>query len=153
MGVDPDPMNGARITSAAVGYEASSRALLVVHLCICCFSLAVLFFMFRKRSRDERVARNSLDRPILTWFGGPHVVAYSFSWQTDRAVRHYRCFIHIANKSFSVGNGAARNRKQLTPCSRRAMGNRASEGVRFRIFPLCRNSSSGPNRGGSTCCS
>ena len=151
MGVAPDPMNGARITSAAVGYEASSRALLVVHLMDSLFfSWAVLFFMFRKRSRDERVARNSLDRPILTWFGGPHVVAYSFSWQTDRAVRHYRCFIHIANKSFSVGNGEARNRKQLTP---RAMDNRASEGVRFRIFPLCRNSSSGPNRGGSTCCS
>ena len=74
-----DPTNGARITSAAVGYEASSRALLVVHLCIRCFSLAVLFFMFRKRSRDEGVARNSLDRPILTSFGGPHVVAYSFS--------------------------------------------------------------------------
>src|ERR1700721_3692320 len=63
--------------------------------------------MFRKRSRDERVARYSLDRAILTWFGGPHVVAYSFSWQTDRAVRHSRCFIHIANKSFSVGNGEA----------------------------------------------
>jgi len=39
MGVDPDPMNGARITSAAVGYEASSRALLVVHLMHSLFQL------------------------------------------------------------------------------------------------------------------
>ena len=65
------------------------------------------------------------------------IVALSIS-QTSR--------FRLAMAQLEIGNNSP-------PCSRRAMGNRASEGVRFRIFPLCRNSSSGPNRGGSTCCS
>jgi hypothetical protein len=151
MGVDPDPTNGARITSAAVGYEASSRALLVVHLCIYCFSLAVLFFMFRKRSRDELLLGIAWTDQYLLRLEAPTSSRTVF---LSRLIGLYGIPVAlsiIANKPFSVGTGEARNRKQLTPCFRRAMGNRASEGVRFRIFPLCRNSSSGPNRGGSTC--